>query len=156
MFRCTEETDGVALDAMKFVAADGQLALTDGKGSKMNLTESTHDGRGSRPVWHHKEVGMLPKETMHKPAGQVAQSIERQIVQRTWGRIHRLAVEVIDDRVIVHGCTSSYHSKQLALEGALDVLGSTRSTQIELDIQVSASVLSPMNRRASRVEATSV
>ena len=83
---------------------------------------------------------MLLKETMNTPAGQVAQTIERQIVQRTWGRIHRLEVEVIDDRVIVHGCTSTYHSKQLALEGVLDVLGSTRSTQIELDIHVDASV----------------
>jgi hypothetical protein len=95
----------------------------------------------------HKEVAMLLKETMHKPAEQVAQSIERQIVQRTWGRIHRLAVEVIDDRVIVHGCTSTYYCKQLALEGVLDVLGSSRSTQVELDIQVGcASVQRAINR----------
>jgi len=43
---------------------------------------------------------------------------------------------VIDDRVIVRGCTATYHSKQLALEGVLDILGSTGATQVELNIQV--------------------
>ena len=106
-------------------------------------------------MYHDKEVEMLLKDTMHKAAGNAAQIIERQIVQRTWGRIHRLAVEVIGDRVIVHGCTATYHSKQLALEGVRDVLGPTTSSQIELDIQVGASDPSSMYRRASRVEATS-
>jgi hypothetical protein len=35
----------VATDAMKFLAADGRLSLTDGKGFTMNLTEATHSGR---------------------------------------------------------------------------------------------------------------
>jgi hypothetical protein len=37
--------DRVALDALKFVSADGQLSLTNGKGFTMNLTESAHGGR---------------------------------------------------------------------------------------------------------------
>jgi hypothetical protein len=37
----------------------------------------------------------------------LAQNIERQIALRTWGRIHRLEVEVVKDRVVVHGLTSS-------------------------------------------------
>jgi len=80
---------------------------------------------------------MKPDGIAHKPIG-LAQTIERRIELRAWGRIHRLEVEVIDDRVIVHGCTATYHSKQLALEGVLDILGSTGATQVELDIQVGA------------------
>jgi hypothetical protein len=37
--------DAVALDAVKFVAAEGRLSLTDGKGFTMNLSEHTHGGR---------------------------------------------------------------------------------------------------------------
>jgi len=37
--------DGVALDTLKFVSAEGRLSLTDGKGFTMNLTEATHAGR---------------------------------------------------------------------------------------------------------------
>jgi hypothetical protein len=66
------------------------------------------------------------------------QRIENQIVQRTWGRIHRLQVELADDRIVVHGQTSSYYAKQLALEGVLDVIGSTAPTSVDLDIQVGA------------------
>jgi hypothetical protein len=40
----------VAIDAVKFIAGDSQLALTDGQGFKMNLTESTHEGRVEQPV----------------------------------------------------------------------------------------------------------
>jgi hypothetical protein len=37
--------DHVTMDALKFVAADGRLSLTDGKKFTMNLSESTHGGR---------------------------------------------------------------------------------------------------------------
>jgi hypothetical protein len=63
-------------------------------------------------------------------------SIERQIVQRTWGRIHGLSVEATPDRVIIHGHTSSYYIKQLALEGALEALESNDTARVELDIDV--------------------
>ena len=36
--------DRVALDLLKFVATDGRLVLSDGKGFTMNLTESSHGG----------------------------------------------------------------------------------------------------------------
>ncbi len=64
------------------------------------------------------------------------QSIEQQIVQRTWGRVHGLRVELKADRVVVHGCTPSYYVKQLALEGALDAVSGQDSKQVELDIKV--------------------
>ena len=91
---------------------------------------------------------MRPDGITCKPVG-LAQTIERRIVQRAWGRIHRLEVEVIDDRVIVRGCTSTYHSKQLALEGVLDILGSTGATRVELDIHVAAIASSSFTRRAN-------
>ena len=37
--------DGVDLDAVRFVAEELQLTLTDGRGFTMNLTEVIHGGR---------------------------------------------------------------------------------------------------------------
>jgi hypothetical protein len=79
------------------------------------------------------------------------ETIERQIEQRTWGRIHRLHVESSGGRLIVHGCTSSYYSKQLALEAALEVLGWTENTQVELDIEVGG--LHPRRTRSHELAA---
>jgi hypothetical protein len=89
---------------------------------------------------------MVPNEPTRMRSADLAQLIERQIVQRSWGRIHRLQVEVFDDLVIVHGYTQSYHSKQLALEGVLDVTDD--STRVELDIQVGSRPPSAIQSRA--------
>lgn len=80
----------------------------------------------------------------------LTQAIERQIVQRTWGRIHRLEVEVADDRVVIHGLTSSYYSKQLALEAALDAIGANGAAKVELDIEVNANPPRSLTAHASR------
>jgi len=84
-------------------------------------------------------------------APDLRQAIERQIAQRTWGRIHRLEVEVIDDRVIVRGRSSSYHVKQLALEGVLDVIGSDGKPRVDLEILVETSPTISMNGRKDPV-----
>ena len=68
----------------------------------------------------------------------LARAIEGNIELRTGLRIHRLQVEVTDCRVVVHGCAASYHAKQLALTGALEVLGSNNPELVELDIQIVA------------------
>jgi hypothetical protein len=73
-------------------------------------------------------------ESKQSMLADLAHAIERQIVQRTWGRIHRLEVEVFGDRIVVHGYTQSYYGKQLALEGARDLVGD--SGQVELDVEV--------------------
>jgi hypothetical protein len=78
----------------------------------------------------------MVQEGIQNCQARMEQNIERQIVQRTWGRVHRLRVEVKDDRVVVHGCTSSYYLKQLALEGVRDVLGGTDPAEVQLDIDV--------------------
>jgi hypothetical protein len=63
-------------------------------------------------------------------------AIERQIVQRTWGRVQALEVKVTDNRVIVRGCAPSYYIEQLALQGVLDVIEPAGAMRIELNIQV--------------------
>ncbi len=62
--------------------------------------------------------------------------IERQIAQRTWGRVRQLRVDVGPDRIVIHGYTTSYYVKQLALEGVRDVLRSGNVIPVELDVEV--------------------
>jgi len=66
----------------------------------------------------------------------LARAIERQIVQRTWGRVRALEVEVTDNRVIIRGRAPSYYLEQLALQGVLDVIEAAGAMRIELNIQV--------------------
>ncbi len=63
-------------------------------------------------------------------------AIERRIIQRTWGRIRALEVEVVDNRVIIRGRAPSYYVEQLALQGVLDVIESAGAMRIELNILV--------------------
>jgi hypothetical protein len=66
------------------------------------------------------------------------QAIIRKIVQRTAGRIQHLKVDVSERGVVVHGCVSSYHIKQLALQGIQEGIGDQSAAPIELAIQVLA------------------
>ena len=77
----------------------------------------------------------LQKESV-APELELEQAIERQILQKTWGRVSRLQVNVLDHRVVVHGRTATYYAKQLALEAALEAIGSCDDTAVELDIHV--------------------
>jgi hypothetical protein len=65
-----------------------------------------------------------------------AAAIERLINQRTWGRIHQLEVKFVDQRLVVHGYTSSYYSKQLALQAVLEILNSIHVTAVDLNIYI--------------------
>jgi len=62
-------------------------------------------------------------------------NLERQIVQRTLGRVRDLHVETQDNRVVVRGFTPSYFVKQLAIQASLEVLD-LEHTPRELDIQL--------------------
>ena len=64
------------------------------------------------------------------------EAIERCIQERTSGRIHQLHVETPANRVVVHGYTSSYYVKQLAIQAVLDVLGARETVPVQMDIQV--------------------
>ena len=59
--------------------------------------------------------------------------VEQWINQRTFGRIHRLNVETVGDRVVVHGCASSYYVRQLALAALLEMFSADR---VEMDVAV--------------------
>jgi hypothetical protein len=65
-----------------------------------------------------------------------ARAIERHISERTWGRVHRLTVEVADGCVRVRGRTRSYYVKQLAIQACLEALHALRPARLEVDIEV--------------------
>ena len=67
---------------------------------------------------------------------QLAQNIERQILERTRGRVRCLRVQVTEGRVLVSGNADSDNARQLAIEGIGDVLGSIPS-DVQLNITVS-------------------
>jgi hypothetical protein len=67
------------------------------------------------------------------------QLLEHSIVQRTWGRLHQLRVEVTEDRVVVHGYTAWYYVKQLAIQAVLEALGPTQGRRVQVDIEVNTS-----------------
>jgi hypothetical protein len=68
--------------------------------------------------------------------GELERTVEEHIVHRTGGRVHALLVERIGERVIIHGRTARYYIKQLALQAACEVLGSSGTEALDLDIQV--------------------
>ena len=63
------------------------------------------------------DVGAVPS---------LAQRVETNVRQSAYGRIRNLVVEEIQGRVIVSGRAPSRHAKQLALQGALELLSSDR------------------------------
>jgi len=67
--------------------------------------------------------------------------LERWIDGRTGGRVRNLRVESIDGRVIVHGCSGTYHVRQLALAAVLEAIEASQSKlgTVELDIEVCGS-----------------
>jgi hypothetical protein len=48
--------------------------------------------------------------------------LERVVQVRTGRRVRHLAIEVLPERVVLHGWTTSYYIKQLAQHGVRDLL----------------------------------
>jgi hypothetical protein len=69
---------------------------------------------------------------------ELACSVEREILRRTWGRVLRLAVAADAGRLVVRGCCPSYYVKQLAILAVLEALGSGDSPPLVVDLQVIA------------------
>ena len=64
-------------------------------------------------------------------------AIKRRIALRTAGRIHALEVEVVADRIEIRGWTRSFHLKQLAIQGALEEVGTSGQAQhFEIDAKI--------------------
>jgi hypothetical protein len=61
------------------------------------------------------------------------EAVERQIRNRTWGRIRRLHVEWKGNRVVVQGSAPTYYVKQLALQAVREL---DREVPVDLDIEV--------------------
>lgn len=77
---------------------------------------------------------MQPDHGTRQDCQAIARILERRIYERTHVRISGVRVEVFQDRLIVHGCTKSYHVKQLALAA----IGEMSPFLVELDIHVDA------------------
>jgi hypothetical protein len=79
---------------------------------------------------------MPVEEEVRSRADEIERAIKDRIMQRTGRRIRALEVEVMGDRVMVRGRTTTYHLKQLALQGLLEVTEAVCSTRVEHTIQV--------------------
>jgi hypothetical protein len=64
------------------------------------------------------------------------QTIKRQIMSRTGGRIQLLEVHQTGREVVIRGSAPCYYVKQLALQGVLDVIRSAGETDVEVNVQV--------------------
>jgi hypothetical protein len=60
------------------------------------------------------------------PAPSLAQRVEMKVRQSAHGRIRNLVVEEVQGQVIVSGQAPTRHAKQLALQGALELLSFDR------------------------------
>ncbi len=77
---------------------------------------------------------MLHQDSSQMTAGpELEEAVERQIIQRTWGRVHQLHVESLANHVVVHGYAPTYYVKQLALSAVQELCV---TVPIDLDIQV--------------------
>jgi hypothetical protein len=56
----------------------------------------------------------------------IAEQVETRIRQTTYGRIRNLVVQEWKGQVVVSGQVPTRHTKQLALQGALELLSSER------------------------------
>ncbi len=84
---------------------------------------------------------MVDQDSRQTTAGpELEEAVERQIVRRTWGRVHQLHVESLAGHVVVHGCAPTYYVKQLALSAVQELCF---SVPVDLDIQVGDSNSSP-------------
>ncbi len=67
---------------------------------------------------------MLLESTNSEPT--LTEQVESRIRQSTYGRIRNLSVEEVQGRVVVCGQVPSHHTRQLALQGVLELLSGDR------------------------------
>jgi hypothetical protein len=113
------------------VDAIGSDADAEGKGRRSSFgREETHKD---------SEENMLAEAPPAKHCVEFEWTLERQIAQRTWGRIRQLHVDATPDRVVVTGSAPSYYLKQLALLAVKEVLAAvTVHPTVTLDIQITS------------------
>jgi hypothetical protein len=104
-------------------------------GNPLPLREVPGEPNNDQPQKPLNVASRKGRESQPRSQG-LDQAIKHQIVQRTGGRIQMLEVEMLDDAVVIRGCAPCYYIKQLALQGVLDVIGSLRTSRVELNVQV--------------------
>ena len=62
----------------------------------------------------------MPLETMLESRHQIEELVEREVRQRTCGRIRGLQVRVLEGQVVITGRTTTYYTKQLVTHAALE------------------------------------
>ncbi len=79
---------------------------------------------------------MQPEGNLLSISANLERTVEQKIHERTFRRVLNLRVELINGQILVHGSARSYYVKLLALEAAREVLASTCSIPLNVDIQV--------------------
>jgi hypothetical protein len=74
---------------------------------------------------------------MTQTAPQLELELVHRVQTRTGRRIRDLAVELLPERIVLRGCAATYHLKQLAQQGVLELLPHMR---LENAITVNGSV----------------
>jgi hypothetical protein len=90
------------------------------------------------------------KRPKHQPVSLglgLEKAIMHRIVQRTGARIKMLEVEMVDNVVVIRGYAPCYYVKQLALQGVFDVLGSSRTSRVELNVYVPEPTMSVVDSK---------
>lgn len=74
---------------------------------------------------------MFSQQRQRAPC-ELEDAIEHNIIQRTWGQVISLQVEVTAERVIIQGWTTTFHQKQVALAAVREIT----CLPVDLNIQV--------------------
>ena len=75
----------------------------------------------------------LPAAGRSAASRRLADTVRREILERTGGKIHDLRVEVRDTEVRLHGRCSTFYCKQLAQHAAMALIaGGTLVNEIEV------------------------
>jgi hypothetical protein len=64
---------------------------------------------------------MQPKDEVQSNPAKLVCTVEQIIHERTCRRVQNLRAELINGQIVVHGSTTSYYVKLLALEAAREV-----------------------------------
>ncbi|MFM9962277.1 MAG: two-component system response regulator [Planctomycetaceae bacterium] len=85
---------------------------------------------------------LLESQTSRSHGEEQNLRLESLIAKKTGGRIHRLRVETVEGRIIVHGRSGTYHVRQLVLAAVMEAmeLSIVEPQKVELDIQVCSNV----------------
>jgi hypothetical protein len=79
---------------------------------------------------------MQPGGKVQSDSSELEQIVEQRIQARTCRRVQNLRVELINGQIVVHGSTTSYYVKLLALEAAREVRTLICPIPLLVDIQV--------------------